>query len=226
MGKKKQTVGIIGLGKFGMYLANELVENGKNIVCIDKDEAKVKKVLEICDYAFVSEDLSKRTLEDTGFKECDVIVTCIGEHLDTAIFATINALSLGVSRVIALSNTDEQGLVLEKLGAEVIYPYRDSADRLAKRILSNNIVDIIALNEEIEICEVKIPKKYIGMAIKDTDIRKKYGLNIIAIEQNDVINTNFEPEYVLNKEDSLVVLGEKKNLRKLLFKIGGKYGIN
>ena len=54
MGKKKQTVGIIGLGKFGMYLANELVENGKNIVCIDKDEAKVKKVLEICDYAFVS----------------------------------------------------------------------------------------------------------------------------------------------------------------------------
>lgn len=214
MGKKKQTVGIIGLGKFGMYLANELVENGKNIVCIDKDEAKVKKVLEICDYAFVSEDLSKRTLEDTGFKECDVIVTCIGEHLDTAIFATINALSLGVSRVIALSNTDEQGLVLEKLGAEVIYPYRDSADRLAKRILSNNIVDIIALNEEIEICEVKLPKKYIGMAIKDTDIRKKYGLNIIAIEQNETINTNFEPEYILNKEDSLVVLGEKKNLRK------------
>ena len=52
------------------------------------------------------------------------------------------------------------------------------------------------------------------MAIKDTDIRKKYGLNIIAIEQNEVINTNFEPEYVLNKEDSLVVLGEKKNLRK------------
>lgn len=214
MAKKKQTVGIIGLGKFGMCLANELVQNGKNIVCIDKDESKVKKVLEICDYAFVSEDLSKSTLEETGFKECDVIVTCIGEHMDTAIFATLNALSLGVSKVIALSNTDEQGLVLEKLGAEVIYPYKDSADRLAKRILSNNVVDFIALNDEIEICEVKIPKKYIGIPIKDTDIRKKYGINIIAIETGGKITTLIEPTYILTEDDALVVLGEKKNLRK------------
>lgn len=214
MAKKKQTIGIIGLGKFGMCLAEELVANGKNIVCIDKDESKVKKAYEICDYAFVSSDLSKDTLEDTGFKECDVIVICIGEHLDTAIFATINALSLGVNKVIALSNTDEQGMVLEKLGAEVIYPYRDSADRLAKRILSNNLVDFIALNEEIEICEVKLPKKYIGISIKDCDMRKKYGINIIAIKKDEEINTFIDPNYILCKDDTLVVLGIKKNLRK------------
>ncbi|MDY2727744.1 MAG: TrkA family potassium uptake protein [Candidatus Onthovivens sp.] len=214
MAKKKKTIGIIGLGKFGMCLAQELVESGKSIVCIDKDEKKIKKVLEICDYAFVNEDLSKKTLEETGFKECDVIVVCIAEHMDTAILATINALSLESGKVMALSNTEEQGIILEKLGAEVIYPYRDSADRLVKKIVSNNLVDFIALNDEVEICETKVPKKYIGEALKDTDIRGKFGINIIAIETNGKINTRFAPSYVLTKDDTLVVLGEKKMLRK------------
>ena len=149
MKNKKATIGIIGLGKFGMCLALELVQSGKSIVCIDKEEIKVKKALEFCDYAFVSEDLSKNTLEETGFKECETIVVCIGEHMDTAIFATLNALALGVNKVIAMSNTEEQGLVLEKLGAEVIYPYKDSSDKLAKRILSNDVLDFISLNYEV-----------------------------------------------------------------------------
>ncbi|HBS10787.1 MAG TPA: TrkA family potassium uptake protein, partial [Firmicutes bacterium] len=98
--------------------------------------------------------------------------------------------------------------------AEVIYPYKDSADHLAKRILSNNVLDFISLNDEVEICEVKIPKSYIGISIKDTDFRKKYGINIIAIEQGDKIITRIEPDYVLQNTDTLVVLGEKKYLRK------------
>lgn len=216
MKSKKATIGIIGLGKFGMCLANELVQSGKNIVCIDKEEIKVKKALEFCDYAFVSEDLSKSTLEETGFKECETIVVCIGEHMDTAIFATLNALALGVNKVIAMSNTEEQGLVLEKLGAEVIYPYKDSSDKLAKRILSNNVLDFISLNDEVEILEVKVPSKYIGKSILDTNIRQNYGLNIIALERADVdkIETRIDPKYIFKEGDCIVVIGEKKALRK------------
>ncbi len=216
MKNKKATIGIIGLGKFGMCLALELVQSGKNIVCIDKEEIKVKKALEFCDYAFVSEDLSKNTLEETGFKECETIVVCIGEHMDTAIFATLNALALGVNKVIAMSNTEEQGLVLEKLGAEVIYPYKDSSDKLAKRILSNNVLDFISLNDEVEILEVKVPNKYIGKSILDTNIRQNYGLNIIALERADVdkIETRIDPKYIFKEGDCIVVIGEKKSLRK------------
>lgn len=130
-----------------MYLANELVGSGKNIVCVDKDERKVKKVLDIYNYTFVTEDLSVQTLEELDFKECDVIVICIGEQMDTAIFATLNALSLYAGKVISISYTEELDKALEKLGADVIYPYKDSASQLAKRILSNNILDFISLNE-------------------------------------------------------------------------------
>ena len=136
--------------------------------------------------------------------------------MDTAIFATLTALALGVNKVIAMSNTEEQGLVLEKLGAEVIYPYKDSSDKLAKRILSNNVLDFISLNDEVEILEVKVPNKYLGKSILDTNIRQNYGLNIIALERADVdkIETRIDPKYIFKEGDCIVVIGEKKSLRK------------
>ncbi len=217
--KTNGSIGIIGLGKFGLSLVKELKDSGKSLICIDKDENKVKKVLDIAEEAFVSEEISVKTLEDTGFKECDTIVVCIGEHLDTAIFATLNALNLGVRKVIAISNTEEQGIVLEKLGAEVIYPYKDSANRLAKKILNNNFLDFISLSDDVEIIEVKIPKSYIGKSILEIDIRKKYGINIIAIETSGRIITRIEPTYKLTKEDALVVIGEKTQIQKFEKKI-------
>lgn len=214
MATKKGTIGIVGLGKFGMQLAEELVENGRKIVCIDKDEKKVKKALELTDYAFVSEDLSKETFEETGFKQCETIVICIGEHLDTAILATLNALSLGVKKVVAMSVTDETGQILEKLGAEVIYPFKDSADHLAKKILTHNILDFISLNDEIEIAEIKVPKSFVGKSIIESNIRQNFGINIIALEVGDKINTKVDPKYIFNEGDAVVVIGDSKSVRK------------
>ena len=214
MANKKGTIGIVGLGKFGMQLAEELVESGRKIVCIDKDEKKVKKALELTDYAYVSEDLSKETFEETGFKQCETIVICIGEHLDTAILATLNALSLGVKKVIAMSVTDETGQVLEKLGAEVIYPYKDSADHLAKKISNHNILDFISLKGEVEIAEINVPKSFIGKSIIESNISQNFGVNIIAIENGDQINTRVDPKYVFQDDDAVVVIGDTKSLRK------------
>ena len=72
----KSSIGIIGLGRFGMSLAIELASKGKSVICIDKEEKKVKEILNFTDYAYVSEDLTKETLEELGFKECDTIVVC------------------------------------------------------------------------------------------------------------------------------------------------------
>ena len=209
---KKSTIGIIGLGRFGMSLAIELSSKGKNVICLDKDEKKVKEVLNYTDYAYVSEDLSKETLEELGFKECDTIVVCIGEKSDISILTTLNAISLGVEKVIAKAGNEDQGKVLERLGAEVVYPDKDSADRLAKKILSHNIMDFISLNENIEIVEIAIPKRYIGVKLLDSDIRKKYNLNIVAIERDDNIDINISPNHVFKENDAIVVVGNTNNI--------------
>lgn len=208
----KASIGIIGLGRFGMSLAIELASKGKSVICIDKEEKKVKEVLNYTDYAYVSEDLTKETLEELGFKECDTVVVCIGEKIDVSILTTLNVISLGVKKVIAKAGSEEQGRVLERLGAEVIYPDKDSADRLAKRILSHNILDFISLSENIEIVEINIPKRYVGVKLQDSDIRKKYNLNIVAIEKDDEIDINISPSYVFKDTDAIVVIGNTDNI--------------
>ena len=206
MAKNAGTIGIIGLGRFGYSLAIELASKGKSIICIDKDEKKVKEMLEYTDYAYVSEDLTKETLEELGFKECETIVVCIGEKVDASILTTLNAISLGVKKVIAKAGNEEQVQVLERLGAEVIYHDKDSADRLAKKILSNNILDFISLNENIEIVEITIPKRYVGIKLADTDIRKRFNLNVIAIERDENIDINVSPSHVFEEKDAIVVV--------------------
>ncbi len=207
-----ENIGIIGLGKYGLYLAKELSKTGKSLLCIDKDENKVKKVVDFAEASFVTEDLTTKTLEDTGFKECNTIIICISEHLDTAIFATLNCINLGVNKVITLSNSEEQGIVLEKLGAEVIYPYKDSVNYLVKKIANTNFLDFLALSDDVEILEVRVPKFLIGKSLIESDLRKKYELNLIAIEKNKKIITNINPNYIFEKEDAIVLIGEKKAL--------------
>ena len=197
--KKKANIGIIGLGKFGMSLAIELATMGKNIVCLDKDEKKVREVLNYCDYAYVSDDISQQTLEDSGFGECDIVVIGVGGEIDVSILMTLNVAALGVKKIIAKAN-------------EVIYPEKDSADRLAKRILSNNILDFISLNEHIDICEVKVPKKFFGQTIRNCDLRGKYNVNIIAIEIGDGITTNINPDHVFEEGDTVILIGDKKDI--------------
>ena len=212
MAKNTSSIGIIGLGRFGMSLAIELASKGKSIICVDQDEKKVKNILEYTDYAYVSEDLTKETLEELGFKECDTVIVCIGEKVDASILTTLNVISLGVKKVIAKAGNEEQGEVLERLGAEVIYPDKDSADRLAKKILSHNILDFISLNENIEIVEITIPKRYIGVKLADSDIRKKYNLNIVAIERNEKIDINISPAHVFEENDAIVVVGNTQQI--------------
>ncbi len=214
--KNTETIGIIGLGKFGMCLAKELVANGKEIVSIDADENKVKEILKYSEFAYITDDLSRQNLLELGFDKCSIIVICIADDVATSVLTTLNCVSLGVPRVIAKASSEEHGNVLTRLGAETIYPEKDSALHLSKAITSNNIIDYISLSDTIEIIEVQLPSSYVGQTILDVDIRRKYGLNIIALERNGRISTKIETDNIFEEEDKLVVIGEKDDITAFL----------
>ena len=92
--KDKDIYGIIGLGRFGHALALELAQAGADIMVIDRDEEKVREFREYTESAFVTKSLDKKTLSESGIQNCDVVVICIGEHLDTSILTTLNLVSL------------------------------------------------------------------------------------------------------------------------------------
>ena len=158
-GKQRQedatSYGIIGMGRFGSALACTLAEAGKEILVLDQDEEKVRRMRSYTEHAYVVRDLQKETLQETGIQNCDQVIVCIGDKVDVSILTTLNVINLGVPHVVAKANSPEQGEILKKIGAEVVYPERDMAIRLAKRLISGRVFNLFELDERTDISELK-----------------------------------------------------------------------
>lgn len=209
---KKAVYGIIGLGRFGQALASELALSGAELIVLDCNEDKVSELREITENAYVVKSLDKKTLQETGIKNCDVAVVCIGEQIDSSILTTLNLVSLGIPRVIAKATSAEHGIILEKLGAEVVFPERDMAVRLACRLETDREIDIIRLSEKINISKLRIPDGLIGKSVAEANLRARFGLNIVAIENNGRVIDDVTPGLLFRRDDVLYLVGDKKGL--------------
>ncbi len=205
---ESESFGVIGLGRFGTALAITLAKAGKEVIVIDKSEAKVKELRQYTDYAYVLDELSADTLREVGIQNCDTVIVCIGEKMDTGILTTMCVVEMGIPNVIAKALTAEQGAVLEKLGAKVVYPERDMAVRLGKRLISNNFLDYVSLDNSVEIRQIRVSGRLVGKTIEEYGIRKKYKLNVIAIESGRTTTIEVQPDYRLNEGDVIVVIGK------------------
>lgn len=214
--KEKETYGIVGLGRFGYALAMELAEADADLLVLDKDEEKVREIREYTENAYVVKNLDKKSLAETGIQNCDVVVVCIGEQMDTSILTTLHLVSLGIPTVIAKAKSVEHGEILEKLGAEVVYPERDMAVRLAHRLETSKMLDFVHLSEQVNISKIMIPEKMLGKTVLAVDFRGRFGLNIIAIENSGAVLDTINPDYVFRRGDILFVSGSNAGLNRLL----------
>lgn len=211
----KNTYGIIGLGRFGMALAMELVRSGADLIVLDQDEEKVREMREYTDNAFIVRSLDKKTLQETGIQNCDIAVVCIGEQLDTSILTTLNLSGLGIPTIIAKASSAEHGEILEKLGAQVVYPERDMAVRLANRLEASRMLDYIQLSEKLNISKLLVPEKMLGKTVVEVNLRKNFSVNIIAVENGSALIETVGPDYAFRKGDILYVSGSKDGLNRL-----------
>lgn len=213
---KKTIYGIVGLGKFGMALARELANYGTEILVLDKDEDKVNEMREYTENAFIINNIDKKTLSETGIQNCDVVINCIGSHLDTSILVTLNLVTLGIKKVISKATSTEHGEILEKLGSDVVYPDRDMAERLAHRLETSRMLDFVTLSEHISISKLVCPDWVVGKTVQELNLRKEYGVNILAVESGSNLYEIVSPSYEFKKDDILFLSGSKDSLTKLL----------
>lgn len=210
--KSKLTYGVIGLGRFGMALAVTLAESDNDVIVMDREKSSIREMRNYTDYAFVTNDLSMEALREAGIHNCDVVIVCIGEKVDVSVLTTMSVIEMGVPRVIAKALSPEQGTVLKKLGAEVVYPERDMALRLGRRLLSGNFLDYIPLDHSVQITQIRIPERMVGKTVEQIQLRRKYGLNIIAIESGSETTIEVQPDYQLKDGDIIVVIGKADNI--------------
>jgi trk system potassium uptake protein TrkA len=221
MKKNEPTLyGIIGLGRFGFAVAKTFAENNREIIAVDKDEHIVREATAFTDNAYVVSDLSRESLQETGIQNCDIVFVCIGEAIDTSILTTLIVMQLGVKRVVAKAIGAEHGSVLEKLGAETVYPERDMGTRTAKKIMNPHLMDYLSLDDEMEITEITLCDKIEGSTVEKLNIRKKYGLNIIGVKQGGKLNFTVTPTLALHAGDHLVVMGKDRDILRFEDELG------
>ena len=213
---KKMTYGIIGLGRFGTALAYKLSDLGADILVIDKDEEKISEFREITDSAFIAKTLTKKSLMDMGVQDCDVVIVCIASSIDVSILTVMKLFSIGVKRVIAKVTSLEHAEIIQKLGAETVFPEQDMAIRLGNRLEMGAGLDFVELSESINITKVNTPEEFVGKSVKDVNIRGKFGLNIIAIENSGNVVDLIDPDYVFDANDILYFSGNKTAIHKML----------
>ena len=206
--------GVIGLGRFGTALAVQLASRGREVLVLDADEDRVAAIRQYTENAFVVRNLDKVALEETGIQNCDVAVVCVGEKMDTSILTTLHLKALGVPRVISKANSPEHGEILKKLGAEVVYPEQDMAIRLAERLEPMDIQDLADLSEDILVSMLQAPRAAVGRSVAQLDLRRRYGLNIVALRRDGRVLTDITPETVLRESDFLYVVGDHEEINR------------
>lgn len=210
----EETYAIIGLGRFGTAVAKTLALQGKQIIVADRDPDRVEELRDYTSFAFVVDHFTKESLEEIGVKNCDVAIVGIGTYLDVSILTTLHLVNLGVPKVISKATSTEHGQILQRLGAQVVYPEQDMGEQLAVQLLSKNLVGYLALDNKINVYELLVPASLIGKTVLEENIRGRFGLNIAAIERGTETINNITPNTKFQEGDMIVVIGDVSEVHR------------
>ncbi|HBA93341.1 MAG TPA: potassium transporter TrkA [Ruminococcaceae bacterium] len=206
---------LIGLGRFGKHVAIQLNELGHEVMAVDNNEERVNEILPYVTNAQIGDSTNADFLQSLGVGDYDVCFVAIAGNFQNSLETTSLLKELGANLVVARAERDVQKKFLLRNGAdEVVYPEKQMAKWAAIRYTADHILDYIEVDEQYAIFEVKVPEHWIGKTVGKLDIRKKYNINIMATKENGKFNMAVSPDTVLDDEDSILVIGEYKDLQK------------
>ncbi|MEX1375971.1 MAG: TrkA family potassium uptake protein [Eubacteriales bacterium] len=207
---------IIGMGRFGTSLAQTLYSLGNDVLVIDTNEDKITEVSDYVTHAVTGDATDEQTLTSLGINNLDVAVVTIGGDMQASILVCLLCIELGVKKVIAKAQSDLHARVLRKIGVDkIVFPERDMGMRLARNLVSSNVLEFIELSPDHSLVEINVPEKWENTSLIDLNVRAIYGVNIMAIKHNGIINVSPKAQDVLEKGDTIVVIGSNEDIRKI-----------
>ena len=206
---------LIGLGRLGRHMAENLFEMGHQVMAVDNVEDRVNVVLPYVTTAIIGDTTNEDFLRSLGVSNFDVCIVAIGSDFQSSLETTSLLKELGAKKVVARASRDTQAKFLIKNGAdEIIYPEKQLAKWAAIRYTANHVLDYIELDSENSIFEVEVPTAWIGKTISQIDIRRKYGINILGIKQNGIMDVMVKPDTALTEKDTLMVIGDNSSIKR------------
>ena len=207
---------VIGIGRFGKHLCQDLVENGNDVMAVDEQEENLEEILPIVTSAKIGDCTKEEVLRSFGVSNFDICFVCIGTNFQSSLEVTNLLKEMGAKYVISKATRDIQAKFLLKNGAdEVVYPDRDIAKRVATRVSTNHVYDYVEMGE-YSIYEIQPLEEWIGKPIREVDFRAKYNVNIMGTKHGDETNLMPTPEHIFDREEHLMVIGKKEDIDRIL----------
>jgi trk system potassium uptake protein TrkA len=209
---------VIGLGIFGFNLAKDLFEAGLEVIAVDKNKDLVQKIRDFSTKAVVADATETDLMEAIGIEENDVVIVSFGEDLAASTILTLHLKEMNVKTIIVKAPNEDHKRILEKVGAtEVVIPEREMAAKIARSLISPNVMDYIPLTREYTICEIAPPASFVGKSIAEIQLRKRYNIGLLASRDvlTDQISMIPGGEFVVKDSDILVVIGKEKDIQNL-----------
>ncbi len=211
-----KTYAVFGLGKYGIAVAQELVNNGVDVIAVDINADTVNEAADkipVCKCADVTDPQVIRQLD---IENVDVVIICMSESLEATVMAITLCKEAGVPCVIAKCSDEVHRKIFSRVGADkVVFPEKESGVRFAKNLLSNGFADIIDLSTDVSMVEIPVKVDWAGKNLIELDLRKKYSMNVVAIINGERVITDIDPTAPLTTTQKLIVIAKTEKLKKL-----------
>jgi trk system potassium uptake protein TrkA len=223
---------IIGLGNFGVALGVRLTQLGHEVIGVDNNMSKVEQLKNDITHTICANCNDIHSAKGLPVKDADVVIICIGEDNGNSIMATAIMKQLKAKRIIGRAVSATQEMVLHAMGIEeIIHPEQDSAEKLAKNLTTEGLIDTFELSPDYSIVKVSVPERYDGVNLNDSNIRTEFQITVMAIFSKEIeksflgikIRTNeikniAKADSILRKDDIMVIFGKVKDIEKFLGK--------
>jgi trk system potassium uptake protein TrkA len=214
-------IAVIGLSAFGATLVRELSELRCQVLAVDIDEGKVDAIREIANEALIADARDPRALEGMRLHDFDAVVLSLGERIDSSLLAVLHLRDLKVGPILAKAVTEDHRRLLLHLGVEdAIFPEADTAKRTARTLSNPGFLDTMQLGEDVSISEVAPTSKMVGKSLADLDLRRSFGVNVVAVRDTlrDQTHVNPDPSALITDSDVLIVLGRVEDIVRFVGK--------
>ena len=188
---KKQTYAVFGLGRYGIAVAKELVDNGMEVIAVDTNERIVNDAVGILPVCKCADITDAEVFSQLGIANVDVVIIAMASNLEASVMAVTLCKEAGVKTVIAKCANEMHQKILKRVGADqVVFPENESGVRLAKNLLSSGFIDMISLSKEVSMIEL--------------DVRV-----------GEKVEVGISPEQPLTRDMKLIVIANTAKLAKL-----------
>lgn len=215
---------VIGLGRFGSWVARTLYEAGHDVVAFDRDPGLVDTYTHLVTRCVAADAGDVEVLRRAGVEGADAAVVSTGEDLAASILSILALRDLGVETIYAKVTSARAAQALERFEVtEMIFPEREAAERLARRLVSTTVLDYVPIGDGYSIQQTAVPDSWVGRSLRELELPRRFGVQVVGL--HCLLTATWtvppQPDTPLKESDVALLAGSEETLARLNRRIAG-----